>query len=183
MSKRRPARTIVAVVITLLASAALFAQEETEGLQRGFSSLELGMSLEQAQAALLTDPSFVYRGGPDIQFLPITRKPIIETQGRAFIDRGIMQFHEDGLYIISLMLDQRRLGYFSVYESLVEQYGEPSRLDPGQAVWEDDATRISLERPLTVKYIDVPVFQGILEAGQTGEALDEVTRERFLEQL
>jgi hypothetical protein len=156
---------------------------EGEALQRGFSSVQLGMTLEATQASLLTDTSFRYRGGPDVQFLPITRKPIIEADGRAFVDRGIFQFHEDALYVISLLLNESRLGYFSVYESLVEQYGEPTTLDPGQAIWEDERTRIALERPLTVKYVDLETLTSIVEEGEMEEALDEVTRDRFLEQL
>jgi hypothetical protein len=55
---------------------------------------------------------------------------------------------------------------------LVERYGEPSYLDPREAVWETDDTRIAIERPLTVKYIDKKVFNdivnesGLIESGQ-----------------
>ncbi|MFW5738689.1 MAG: hypothetical protein ACOCYX_07230 [Spirochaetota bacterium] len=171
----------------MLSVGSLAGQETGQGtaadLQRGFSTLELGMSFEAARAALLADASFRYRGGADVQFLPTTEIPIIETEGRAFINRGVLQFHEDSLYILSLVLNRERLDYFSVYESLVRQYGDPARLDPGQAVWENDQTRISLERPLTVKYVDVPTFTSIVESGAMEEALDEVTRDRFLEQL
>ncbi len=152
-------------------------------LQRGFSSIELGMGLEEAKRALEDDPSFRYRGDPDVQFLPLTEIPLIETEGRAFIDRAVLQFRNGSLAVLSLMLDRGRLDYFSVYESLVSRYGEPVRLDPGQAVWEDGTTRLTLERPLTVKYIDLPTLNALIEAGRAEEALDEITRERFLEQL
>lgn len=186
---RRPGRALRlgALVLCWLSALApaLTAQETpaSQPLQRGFSSLELGMSLEAAQRALEGDESFAYRGEPDVQFLPRTETPIIETAGRAFIDRAVLQFHEEELYILSLLLDRTRLGYFAVYEGLVEQYGTPTRLDPSQAVWEDDQTRVSLERPLTVKYLDLATFTGIVDSGRMEEALDEITRERFLEQL
>ncbi len=141
------------------------------------------MGIDEAKRALQDDPSFRYRGDPDVQFLPLTEIPLIETEGRAFIDRAVLQFQNDSLAILSLMLDRRRLDYFSVYESLVSQYGEPLRLDPGQAVWEDASTRVTLERPLTVKYIDLPALNARVEAGRAEEALDAITRERFLEQL
>ncbi|MFW6293844.1 MAG: hypothetical protein ACOC7V_16185 [Spirochaetota bacterium] len=185
-STRRFAATLALLFIAIGAIAQdVGAQDadDVEALQRGFSLLELGMSIDAAKAALLEDPSFRYRGEPDVQFLPTTEIPIIETEGRAFVDRGIFQFHEESLYIISVVLDRARLDYFSVYESLVDQYGEPDRLDPGQAVWESAATRISLERPLTVKYIDSDVLSSIIEAGEIEEALDRITRDRFLEQL
>ena len=152
-------------------------------LQRGFSSIRLGMALDEAKEALQADPHFRYRGDPDVQFLPLTEIPLIETEGRAFIDRAVLQFQNGNLAVVALFLDRTRLDYFSVYGSLVSSYGQPTRLDPGQAIWEDGPTRIALERPLTVKYIDVPTLNAIIEAGRMEEALDEITRERFLDQL
>ena len=180
-------RLSVGVLLVLFGARSVYAQEPTEpegaALQRGFSSIELGMSTEEAKAALGTDPSFRYRGDPDVSFLPRTDIPVIEVAGRAFVNTAILQFRDDTLYVLSLVLNRERLDYFAVYESLAEQYGEPSALDPGRAVWESEDTRVSLERPLTVKYLDLPTFRAIVESGEMEEALDEVTRDRFLEQL
>lgn len=180
-------RLTIGTLMVLFAAATLAAQDSAAAdrsrLQRGFSSLELGMTVEEAKAALGTDSSFRYRGEPDVSFLPRTDVPVIEVEGSAFIESAVLQFREETLYVLSLVLDRTRLDYFAVYESLVDQYGEPSTLDPGQAVWESDDTRLALERPLTVKYLDVPTFRGIVESGEMEEALDEVTRDRFLEQL
>jgi hypothetical protein len=185
-------RTVILFVVTLfsstlLAAPALVSQDTSAtgdgDLQRGFSALELGMTFESAKDALATDPSFLYRGEPDVQFLPLTERPIIEVEGRAFIDTAILQFRDDALFVLSLVLDRTRLDYFSVYESLVARYGQPTALDPGQAVWDDGRTRVSLERPLTVKYLDVALFTELVESGEMEEALDAVTRDRFLDQL
>lgn len=183
---RRSAFYALALAVLLLRLAPAHAQEDgfaDSPLQRGFGSLVLGMTLAEAQDALLVDPSFRYRGEPDVQLVPRTDLPLIESEGRAFIDRGTFQFRDERLYLITLLLNGQRLDYFSVYTSLVDQYGEPVSLDPGQAVWEDETTRIALERPLTVKYIDRQTFDSIIESGRMEEALDAVTRERFLEQL
>jgi len=141
------------------------------------------MSFEETQEALLVDQAFRYRGEPDVQFLPATRIPLIETEGRAFVSSAVFQFHDEVLSVITLVLDRDRLDYFSVYRSLVEQYGEPTTLDPGRSLWERGDTRLTLERPLSVKYVDVPTLDGMIEGGQVEEALDELTRDRFLEQL
>jgi hypothetical protein len=175
---RRITTCLVALLLAMSASA-----QDSAPIQRGFSSVQLGMSFQAAREALLVDQAFRYRGEPDVQFLPASEVPLIETEGRAFVDRGILQFHDDRLDVISLVLDRNRLDYFSVYTSLVDQYGEPDSLDPGRSLWEREGTRLTLERPLTVKYIDVPTLQAIIEAGRTEEALDEMTRDRFLEQL
>jgi len=64
------------------------------------------------------------------------------------------------------------IDHYSVFTQLVEKYGQPNYLDPSSAVWETDSTRIAVERPLTVKYIDKAVFNdiisesGLIESGQ-----------------
>ena len=151
--------------------------------QNGFRDLRLGMTMEAAKQTLREDPNFAYRGDPDVSFLPASGLPIIETAGVAFIERAILQFTNDRLYILTLVLSPERLDYFSVYSALTERYGEPSRLDPGQAVWESDAVTLSIERPLTVRYVDSAVFQQMVEDGAMGASLEALTREGFLEQL
>lgn len=152
-------------------------------LQDGFRDLRLGMQIEETKAALLSDPTFRYRGDPDVSFLPSTGIPIIETDGAAFVRHAIFQFRNDELYSITLQLDERRLDYFGVYQELASQYGEPDALDPSSAIWESDVVRISLEKPLTVKYLDIQEHEAMIEAGKMEESIQELTRERFLDQL
>lgn len=163
--------------------AAQTAEVGDEPLQRGFSAMVLGQTLAEAKRVLPTDPYFVYRGDPDVSFLPLQEIPLITVAGRTFVSRGLFQFTDEALSVITLELDQARLDYFSVFQSLVAQYGEPFDLDPTRAYWEDELTRISLERPLVVKYIDRPTLDARAEAGRTQEALDAVSRDRFLEEL
>lgn len=157
--------------------------QEIEELRTGFRGIQLGMSIEDAKNALGTDPNFDYRGDPDVSLVPSSGRPIIETGGVAFVDRAILQFTDDRLYVLTLILNESRLDFFSVFSEFSGRYGNPDSLDPGQAVWESESVRISLERPVTVKYIDVELFNGIVEAGVLEESLEEMTRERFLEQL
>ena len=50
-------------------------------------------------------------------------------------------------------------------------------------MWEGGGVRLAVERPLAVKYIDLSIFESIVESGAAGESLNELTRDRFLEQL
>ena len=50
-------------------------------------------------------------------------------------------------------------------------------------VWDFGDVRLSLERPLRIKYVEVAAFEAILESGRREDALETVTRERFLEQF
>ena len=169
---------MLVMTVLVLAAAVLQAQP----IQRGFSTVTLGTSLAEAKDLLTLDPYFAYRGDPDVSFLPVREIPLIDTAGRGFVSRGLFQFLDDQLYVITLELSGT-LDYFSVYTSLVEQYGEPVELSPAGARWEDGTTRLSLERPLVVKYIDIATFDALVEEGEVQEALDAVARDLFLQDL
>ena len=180
---------LIGAVMLLWLAAAASAQETsgtsegTQTLQTGFGLVDLGMTMDQVKSALAEDPNFDYRGDPDVSFLPHSEVPIIETAGTAFVSSGIFQFHDDSLYVITLVLNDRRLDYFTLYDSLRAKYGEPNSLTPSTAIWETEAVRIALEKPLTVKYIDVPTFDALVREGEMNEAIETITRDRFLEQL
>ena len=150
---------------------------------RGFRSIQLGMELEQVKQLLIEDPLFDYRGDPDISFLPLPPQTLIETSGSSFIRRAYFQFDQDLLYIIILSMDPDRLDYYTLYSTLSGKYGQPTSLDPSEAVWQFEGLRLSLERPLNVKYIDSTVFEALKEEGQVQEDLWEISKDNFLQQF
>jgi hypothetical protein len=177
-------RILFTVFFAVAFIAAPFAQNAREvPIQNGFGDLRLGMTIEAAKAALGVDPNFAYRGEPDLSLLPASGLPIIQSAGVAFVERVILQFTDNKLYVLSLMLNQNRLDYFGVFSEFNERYGEPDRLDPGLAVWQSETVVLSVERPLTVKYVDAKLFAGIVESGVLEESLQNMTRDRFMEQL
>ncbi|MBN1835858.1 MAG: hypothetical protein JW820_08400 [Spirochaetales bacterium] len=149
----------------------------------GFSSIRLGMELDTVKELLQQDPLFAYRGDPDVSLLPQPQQTLIECAGTTYIRRAFFQFHERSLYIMILALDPARLDYYTVYSTLKAKYGDPDRLDPSESVWEFEGLRLSLERPLSVKYIDTGVFQRLQEEAQAGEDLRALAKERFLERF
>ena len=157
--------------------------EAVEPPPRGFRSVKLGMELEQVKQLLIEDPLFDYRGDPDISFLPLPPQTLIETSGSSFIRRAYFQFEEDLLYIIILSMDPDRLDYYTLYSTLSGKYGPPTSLDPTEAVWQFEGLRLSLERPLNVKYIDSTVFEALKEEGQVQEDLWEISKDNFLQQF
>lgn len=161
--------------------AALFAQEPAE-ITNGYGPLVLGMGMDEAKAALTADPVFLYRES-DVSLVPSSGRPVIETRGTAFVERAVLQFDDDRLYVLTLLLDKSRMDYFSVFSEFAARYGEPVELDPGIAVWQSETIRLSLERPLIVKYIDRAVFADIVASGAAIESLESLTREAFLDQL
>ena len=153
------------------------------GLPTGFSSVELGMGVDAVKERLREDPNFIYRGDPDVTLTPDREQQLIEVEGTLFVDRAFFQFEEEELYIVILQLNRSRLDYFTMYTELEGKYGEPAVFDPSQVVWESEDVRMSLEKPLTVKYVSRPVFESLLAAGEMERSQRDLSREDFLEQF
>ena len=164
------------IVVFFLMVFALNAQDEDESsvneLPRQFRQLFLGMSLDDLKTELLKDGYFSFRGDRDVSFLPAREQSLVETTGSSFIRRAFFQLRDGEVFIMSFTLNTQIIDHYSVFTQFVEKYGQPYYLDPGIAVWQTDETRIAIERPLTVKYIDRIVFNdivnesGLIESGQ-----------------
>ena len=153
-----------------------------QALPRQFRELGLGMSLDVLKENLVKDNLFNFRGDRDVSFLPAREQSLVETTGSSFVKRAFFQLRDGAVFIMAFSLNTEIVDHYSVFTRFIEQYGEPSYLDPKEAVWETDETRIAVERPLTVKYIDKRVFDdivnesGLIESGQVRrrqEFLDE----------
>jgi hypothetical protein len=84
---------------------------------------------------------------------------------------------------MSFSLNTDIIDHFSVFTQFVEKYGQPSFLDPRSAIWETDETRIAIERPLTVKYIDKVVFNDIVNESGLIESSQVRLRQDFLNEF
>ncbi|MDR0599106.1 MAG: hypothetical protein LBG84_03360 [Treponema sp.] len=152
----------------------------SEPLSGTFRRLRLGMSLEELKEALAADELFAFRGDPDVSFLPVKEENLVETAGLSFIRRAFFQLREGRVFIMAFRLDPQRMDHYSVFTSLVRKYGEPASLNPQEAVWENGEIRVSLERPLTVKYLDMTVFRAILGEARAEESAEIFRRQGFL---
>ena len=141
------------------------------------------MDIEAVKTELLADSIFGYRGERDVSLLPTQNRSLIETVGSSYIRRSWLQFHEDKLYTMTFALDTAKVDYYSMYSAFVSKYGEPVTLDPKKAVWDDGHVTLSLERPLTVKYIDVEVFKKLLEESGSEKAASDISRESFINEF
>jgi hypothetical protein len=156
------------------------AAPEEGTLPRNFRNISLGMSLEELKKALEQDGLFHFRGDRDVSFLPARAQSLIETTGFSFIRRAFFQLREGELFIMAFSLDQALIDHYSVFTGFVKKYGDPLSLDPGQAIWESADTRIAIERPLTVKYIDKRVFTEIMGESAVKDSGEIFLREEFL---
>jgi len=152
-------------------------------LPRQFRQLTLGMNLDDLKANLTKDGYFNFRGDRDVSFLPAREQSLVETTGSSFIKRAFFQLRDASVFIMAFSLNTEIIDHYSVFTQFVDKYGNPSYLDPRMAIWETEETRIAIERPLTVKYIDKTVFQdivnesGLIQSGQVRQ------RQEFLNEF
>ncbi|MDR0450086.1 MAG: hypothetical protein LBH26_02330 [Treponema sp.] len=188
--KLRKARFLAAFFLSLSSAVLLPAQSPPEGespaagengLPRVFREIRLGMSLEDLKAALQRDAMFSFRGDRDVSLLPARDQSLVETTGLSFVKRAFFQLRDGRLFIMAFTLNSDLVDHYSVFSSLTEKYGQPDTLSPQQAVWERENTRLALERPLTVKYIDLEAFNSIIGESRTAESHEVRQRQEFLD--
>jgi hypothetical protein len=181
--------TIPALAL-LLGAGPLGAQEEAppqgelsrQGeLPRQFRAISLGMGLEELKAALTEDGLFSFRGDRDVSFLSSPQQSLVETTGLSFIKRAFFQLNDGALFIMAFTMNTDLVDYYSVFTSLTEKYGRPKDLSPRQSVWEGNGVRLALERPLTVKYIDLGVFHEIVGESTVQESHELRLRREFID--
>jgi hypothetical protein len=154
-----------------------------ESLPRQFRQLSLGMKLDDLKVSLLSDDYFNFRGDRDVSFLPIREQSLVETTGSLFIKRAFFQLRDGEVFIMSFTLNDQIIDHYSVFTQFVDKYGQPAFLDPRSAIWETDETRVSIERPLTVKYIDKVVFNDIVNESGLLESSRVRLRQDFLNEF
>ncbi len=171
------------ITLLLLFSTTLNGQEEIQDLPMGFRDITLGLSLEETKSALKNDKYFNYRGDPDVSLLLFENKSIIETLGYDYIENGYFQFYKEELYTITLVLDRDVIDYQTLFSRFTKKYGKHNSLNPEQVIWENDKIKLYLEKPLTIKYVGLNVFNEIIQEDITEEATKKVLREEFLDEL
>jgi hypothetical protein len=107
----------------------------------------------------------------------------VETTGLSFVRRAFFQLRAGGLFIMAFSLDPALIDHYSVFTAFRAKYGDPLRLSPREAVWEAGETRVSIERPLTIKYMDMKTFNEILGESKAEEAAEIFRRQGFLDEL
>jgi hypothetical protein len=138
----------------------------------------LRIGLETLKTRLRDDPAFNFREERDVSLLPSApEETLVETAGHDFIRRAFFQLRTGEVFIMSFTLNTALVDYYSVFTTFVQKYGEPTSLSPREAVWENEETRVSLERPLTVKYIDKNSFPGMVQ-GSAANGGRELQRAR-----
>jgi hypothetical protein len=152
-------------------------------LPRSFRGFSLGMPLEELKAALTADTAFAFRGDRDVSFLPDSNQNLVDSAGRDIIKRAFFQVKDGAVFVMSFEMNTEKIDHYSVFTKFSAKYGSPILLSPKQSEWEDAETRIYIERPLTVKYIDKNVFDRIVSESHLTESASVIQRQEFLEEF
>ena len=145
---------VFSVAFNVSAQSTIGSGEETV-TPEGFQNIHLGDTVNRVKDLLKKSVYFYYRGDPDVSFLPETEQTLIEVSGRYYIKRGYFQFKDGRLSVIIIELNRSNLDYYTMYRALTGKYGKPSSISPSEAVWNFKGVRLSLEKPLSVKYMVV----------------------------
>ncbi len=166
--------------------------EETETIEeitgnsanvQAFRGIALGMSLEQVKDILINDPYFNYHGDPDTYILPAKEQSLLECTGNSYIKRAYFQFHDNKLYIMIVELNQDKIDFYTLFNTLTKKYGKYSSFSPGVVMWLINDITLVLEHPVSVKYIDRGVFNSLKEQGRLEKSSEILGLEQFLEQF
>ncbi|WP_385990664.1 hypothetical protein [Treponema lecithinolyticum] len=157
--------------------------ENPKTLPQSYRSIKLGMSVEETKKALKADSLFGYRGERDVSLLPGENRMLIETSSDGYLERCWFQFYEDKLYTIILNFNPEKMDFYSIFNRLLSKYGEPENLSPEIVRWQDERVLLSLERPISVKYIDREVFDKLADMSRVEQTVFENIRDGILEAL
>ena len=168
-------------VLCFFSVSIIFAQN----IPDGYGGVKLGMTVEETKKALKDNSDFGYRGDRDVSFLPGENRVLIETEGfsGSFLERCWFQFYEEKLYSITVNVKREKIDHYSIFSTLCKKYGDPSSLNPEKSVWKSQSVMMSLERPLTLKYVDLPIFEKLQNKSTVSPAAQEVLRDMFLDSL
>ncbi len=156
---------------------------QSSALPQGYTTVQLGMSVEETKAALFKNAEFGYRGDRDVSLLPGENRTLIETKGSGSLQECWFQFQDEKLFTITIHINPDVLDYYSVFSTLCNKYGNPLELNPAKCTWRDDRVIMTLEKPLTVKYMDAQKSSEMAEESSAGISSVEIIRQMFLDTL
>ncbi|MFA6855640.1 MAG: hypothetical protein WCR31_00395 [Treponema sp.] len=181
-------KNIVTALFFCLTLFPFFSEGTLSVIPGGYGGITLGMSLDEVKDKLMKNSSFGYHGDRDVSLLPGENRILIETDSAAghvdsFLERCYFQFYNNRLYIIIININTEKIDHYSVFSTLCKKYGDPVSLSPEKSVWKNNDVTMSLERPLSLKYVDNKVFAELNNKSLVQKSGTEMTQDMFLEGL
>ena len=165
----------------ILISLSLYSQEP---LSDGYKNIKLGMSQQEVKSILQKSTDFNMKKEEILSFRMEPDTEIISTEGYGYIIFGYFHFSHDQLFQILLKLSEEKVGYYYLLTNFTNRFGKPQKFSPTRAIWENEKIRIVIEKPCTLKYIYLPVWNGLVDKkDETSDEIYGVNREKFVDDL
>ena len=87
------------------------------------------------------------------------------------------------MYVITINLNKEKIDHYSIFTTLKEKYGEPLSVTPEKSVWKNDFVTMTLEKPLTLKYINNQIYEELQQYSTVQKSAAEITQQMFLDTL
>jgi len=155
-----------------------------EPLSDGYKDIKLGMSMDQVRGILEKSIEFNYKKEEILTFRLEPDTEIISTEGfRNYIINAYFHFSHDQLFQIILKLHTKKIGYYNLLKQFTERFGKSTKLSPTKASWDNEKIRIIIEKPCTLKYVYLPIWNGLLKNDNTSDHILDINREKFIDDL
>ena len=154
-----------------------------EPLSDGYKDIKLGMSKEQVQSILEKSIEFNFKKEEILTFRLEPDTEIISTEGLSYIIYAYFHFNHNQLFQIILKLSENKIGYYYLLKKFTERFGKSTELSPTRSIWDNEKVRIIIEKPCTLKYVYLPVWNGLLKEDNTSDKLLDLNREKFVDDL
>ncbi|MBN2546467.1 MAG: hypothetical protein JXB50_11770 [Spirochaetes bacterium] len=169
------------IIFYILAN--LFFLSGIELLSDGYKDIKLGMNKDQVMKIINSSPDF---NPLKEELLTVRLEPdteIITTEGLGFIELAYFHFHNEQLFQILFKISEEKIGYYTLLKSLTAKFGNPKKLNPKKAFWENDRTKIIIEKPCTLKYQFLPVWNTLITKDNSTDTINKIIRDEFLKDL
>jgi hypothetical protein len=155
----------------------------SKDLSNGYKDIKLGMTKNQVIDTIKKSSEFRQKND---EVLSIRLEPdteILTYEGLGYISVGYFHFNKDKLFQIFLKFNENKLGYYLLLKDNTDKFGKPSKLDPKSAVWQNKEVMIVIEKPCTIKYLYLPIWNELVKSDQTPDDIILKSRNDFVKDL
>jgi hypothetical protein len=152
-------------------------------LSDGYKDIKLGMSKSEVVDRMKKSVEFRQKNDEVLSIRIDPDSEILTYEGLGFVEIGYFHFHNDKLFQILLKFDEKKIGYYLLLKNSTEKFGKPNSLDPKSAAWRNDNVSIVIEKPCTMKYFYLPVWNELIKKDQTPDDIILKNRTDFVNDL
>ena len=135
----------------------VFADDDHQQISNGYKEFKLGMNRDEVKKKLKYSAEFA----PEhIEAVQTRLEPDSHTLTADGVDpiNGLVKIayfyfdDDDKLCQIFVKINEKKVSYQKILKKFNTKYGNPTSFDPQRAIWSDEETILTLEKPCILKY-------------------------------